>query len=103
MFLEVQTPTSGLVINEFMAGSSNATIPSSDGGYYDWIELYNASNTPIFLGDYGLSDNLNDPEKYTLPSVNLPAGGFALIWASGEALNDHYHAPTLNWPSPVRR
>lgn len=90
--LGFQTPTSGLVINEFMA-SNNATIPSSDGGYYDWIELYNASNTPIFLGDYGLSDNLNDPEKYTLPSVNLPAGGFALIWASGEALNDPYHAP----------
>ena len=90
--LGFQTPTSGLVINEFMA-SNNAIIPSSDGGYYDWIELYNASNAPIFLGDYGLSDNINNPEKYTLPSVNLPAGGFTLIWASGEALNDPYHAP----------
>jgi hypothetical protein len=90
--LGFQTPTSGLVINEFMA-SNNATIPSSDGGYYDWIELYNASTSPIFLGDYGLSDNLNDPEKYILPSVNLPAGGFILLWASGTAINDPYHAP----------
>ena len=90
--LGFQTPTSGLIINEFMA-SNNGTIPSSDGGYYDWIELYNASNAPIFLGDYGLSDNINNPEKYTLPSVNLPSGGFTIIWASGEALNDPYHAP----------
>ncbi|MAZ95916.1 MAG: hypothetical protein CMP53_00160 [Flavobacteriales bacterium] len=90
--LGFQNPTSGLVINEFMA-SNSSTVSAADGGYYDWIELHNASNSPIFLGDYGLSDNLNDPEKYILPSVNLPSGGFMLIWASNEAVNNPYHAP----------
>ena len=90
--LGFQNPTGGLVINEFMA-SNDATIAASDGEYYDWIELYNASSDPVFLGDYGLSDDLGDPTKFTLPAVNLPAGGFALFWASDEAIVDNYHMP----------
>ena len=87
-----QTPTSGLVINEFMA-SNDGTIADSNGDYHDWIELYNASNAPINLGDYALTDDLNNPSKFELPNTVLAAGDFVLFWASSSAQNDPYHAP----------
>ena len=90
--LGFQNPTSGLVINEIMA-SNNGTIAATDGEYYDWVELYNASSDPIYLGDYGLTDDLGNPTKFSLPAVSLPAGDFALFWASDEAVVDPYHMP----------
>jgi hypothetical protein len=90
--LGFQNPTSGLVINEIMA-SNNGTIAATDGEYYDWVELYNASSDPIYLGDYGLTDDLGNPAKFSLPAVSLPAGDFALFWASDEAVVDPYHMP----------
>lgn len=90
--IDLQTTTTGLVINELMA-SNDATLAASDGEFYDWIELYNSSNEAIFLGDYGLSDDLSNPAQYLLPSDSLGPGSFALIWASDLALNDPYHAP----------
>ena len=87
-----QTPTSGLVINEFMA-SNDGTIADINGDYHDWIELYNASNSPINLGDYALSDDLSNPAKFELPNTVLASGDFVLFWASSSAQNDPYHAP----------
>lgn len=87
-----QTPTTGLVINEFMA-SNDGTIADSNGDYHDWIELYNASNSPINLGDYALSDDLSNPTKFELPNTVLASGDFVLFWASSSAQNDPYHAP----------
>ena len=87
-----QTPTTGLVINEFMA-SNDGTIADSNGDYHDWIELYNASNSPITLGDYALSDDLSNPTKFELPNTVLASGDFVLFWASSSAQNDPYHAP----------
>lgn len=87
-----QTPTTGLVINEFMA-SNDGTISDSNGDYHDWIELYNASNSPINLGDYALSDDLSNPAKFELPNTVLASGDFVLFWASSSAQNDPYHAP----------
>ena len=87
-----QTPTSGLVINEFMA-SNDGTIADINGDYHDWIELYNASNSPINLGDYALSDDLSNPAKFELPNTVLASGDLVLFWASSSAQNDPYHAP----------
>ena len=87
-----QTPTTGLVINEFMA-SNDGNISDSNGDYHDWIELYNASNSPINLGDYALSDDLSNPAKFELPNTVLASGDFVLFWASSSAQNDPYHAP----------
>jgi len=90
--LGFQNPTNGLVINEFMA-SNDGTVAASDGEYYDWIELYNASPNSIQLSDYGLTDNLSNPSKFILPNITLAAGDFILLWASDEALTDPYHMP----------
>jgi len=59
---------SGLVINEFMA-SNRQTIedPDEAGQYPDWIELYNASDTPIILNGMYLTDDVNEPTRWQIP------------------------------------
>lgn len=83
--------TTGLYINEFMAGNT-VTYSDEFGDYDDWIELYNAGSTDIWLGDYYLSDNNDIPNKYKLPNENLGAGEFLIIWADGELDQGIYHA-----------
>ena len=71
-----------LFINEFMADNKN-TVTDGLGNYSDWIEIYNGDVTDVWLGDIYLTDNFSEPDKWQMPAVNLPAGGFILIWADG--------------------
>ncbi len=70
-------------INEIM--SSNGSFHADeDGDYEDWVELYNAGSEPVNLEGYGLSDDISEPLKWTLPSVTLEPDDYLLIWASGK-------------------
>ncbi len=81
-----QPPTGAiLVINEFMA-SNDTTIADEHGDYDDWIELYNAGDQPIDIGGMYLTDDLNNPTLYQIPttypdSTTVQPGGFLLLWA----------------------
>ncbi len=79
-----------LYINEFMA-SNSSTIADEFGEYDDWIEIYNGDSGPVWLGDKYLTDNLNKPDKWKLPQINLNAGSFLLIWADGDSLQGDHH------------
>ena len=72
-----------LVINEFMA-SNDSIIADEFGDYGDWIELYNAHNQEVYLGDKYLSDNISDPNKWQMPDISLASGGFVLFWADSD-------------------
>jgi len=74
-----------IFINEFLASnvSINADIVDFDD-YSDWVELYNDEDFEVNIGNYFITDNLNDPTKYKFPAqVLIPAKGFLLIWADG--------------------
>ena len=45
----------------------------------DWVEFYNASTEPVFLGEYCLTDDPLVPEKYPLPQITLAAGKYCVI------------------------
>ena len=78
----LKTP-SGLVINEVMVG--NEKYCAHNGGrYYDWIELYNASDADIDLSEYTLSKELSDLGVFTLPQRTLRPGEYALVMCSGD-------------------
>lgn len=79
-----------LVINELMA-DNDAVIADNTGNYSDWIELYNAGTDSIFLGDYFLTDDLNDPTQWQLPAATLAPGAFQLIWASNNPSAGIWH------------
>ncbi|MCA9441481.1 MAG: lamin tail domain-containing protein, partial [Candidatus Omnitrophica bacterium] len=70
-----------LVINEFMAVNST-TVADEDGDFSDWLEIHNSGVTPVDLAEWHLTDDAASPEKWTFPSVSVPAGGYLLVFAS---------------------
>lgn len=67
----------GIVINEICAKNTSFTAP--DGGFYDWIEIYNASSNAVDLSGYGLSDKMSNPYKYTFPDNSIIDGKQRLL------------------------
>lgn len=80
-----------LFINEFMAANT-MTIVDGFGDYDDWVELYNASSSPIYLGNMCLTDDLSNPRKWSFPDTTIPAHGFLLVWADNETGEGSLHA-----------
>lgn len=74
-----------IVINEYScANSANGGDPDFYGGYEDWIELYNSSGSSVDLNGFYLSDKAGNPTKFQVPSsINIPAGGYLMVYASG--------------------
>ncbi len=89
--------TGDLVINEFMA-SNDTTIADQDGEYDDWIELYNNSNSPIFLSGYYLSDDENILTQWAFPDTSIQANGYLIIWADKDENQAGLHT---NFELPV--
>lgn len=80
-----------ILINEVVTSNLYSHFDSNEENN-DWIELYNASNNSIYLGNYFLSDDESDYIKWKLPNTNLPANSFVLIYASGKGSEyDSHH------------
>lgn len=86
-----------LVINEFSA--ANATILADEFGKYgDWIELYNAGNSPLNLYKYKLSDDPIVPAKWQFPYLMLAPHDFITVF-----VDDTSKLSTINhWETPVK-
>jgi len=85
LHLNLKAQTYRIYINEFLASnvSINADIVDFDD-YSDWIELYNDEDFEVNIGNYFITDNLNNPTKYQFPEqVIIPSKGFLLLWADG--------------------
>lgn len=83
-------PVAGaLIINEFMC--SNDTTFIEDGGpddYPDWIEIYNTGETSIDIGGWYLTDDMEDPIQYQIPTnitdqTVIPGHGYLILKADG--------------------
>jgi hypothetical protein len=79
------------VINEWMAANSGTLLNTNNNNRFDdWFELYNPGATPVSLGGYYLTDNLNNKAQFLIPQgFTIPANGYLLVWAdniAGEAL-----------------
>ncbi len=79
---------SGLYINEFC--TSNSTIITDEfGNYDDWIEIFNANDQPVDIGGLFITDSLDDPFRYRIPTIypaltTIPAHGHVVLWADNE-------------------
>lgn len=80
-----------LFINEFMA-SNDKIIADGHGDFDDWIEIYNAGNESVWLGNKFLTDNITEPEKWQMPDAYIESGEFLIIWADGEPEQGPFHA-----------
>ncbi|HEX6962567.1 MAG TPA: lamin tail domain-containing protein, partial [Lacipirellula sp.] len=71
------------IINEILA-SNSGVIQDADGEYSDFIELYNAGDATVNLSGWHLTDDDDDLDRWTLPAVDLGAGQYLLVFASGK-------------------
>jgi CotH kinase protein/Lamin Tail Domain len=77
---DLTTPAT-IVINEFMA-HTDYNVPPHESN--DWIELYNVSGSSVNLdGNWYLSDDLDELEKYALPTSSLAGND----WVSFDQVN----------------
>lgn len=60
----------GVYINEVCCKNEHI-FADGNGGYYDYIELYNASGKAVDLTGYGLSDKEDEPYRYTLSLIHI--------------------------------
>jgi hypothetical protein len=88
-----------IVINEVMS-SNGETIADEDGDFPDWVELYNAGATPVDLTGFGISDDVDQAFRWSLPDTTLEAGAFLLVWASGK---DRSEPGSLHLPFALSR
>lgn len=75
-----------VVLNEICA--QNKSAPAPDGECYDYIELYNKTETELDLSGWGISDKASKPFRYTIPAGTvIPAQGHLLIYCDSKAEN----------------
>lgn len=58
-------------------------MPKAAGGCA-WAELYNKGDTDISLGGYYITDDGGDTRKWRVKDETLKAGGYAVVYFSGE-------------------
>jgi gliding motility-associated-like protein len=72
-----------VLINEYSAANYD-TYTDNYGEYEDWVELYNPTATAIDISGWYLSDKVNNPTKWVVPSSFIvPANGTVIIYCSG--------------------
>jgi hypothetical protein len=81
-------PLPTVVVNELMP-DNRAALPDADGVFHDWIELHNTGPDEVYLGGLCISDDYDDRTLHTLPtSLSIPAGGWLILYATGDAQAD---------------
>ncbi len=75
-----------MVINEFMASNGGCLIDDK-GDKSDWVEIFNPSSEAVNLSGMGLSDDKTEV-KWAFPGVTLEAGGYIVVFASGNTQTD---------------
>lgn len=83
----VASARASLLITEVMTNNVT-TLLAEDGSSPDWLELHNSGAAPISLEGHFLTDDPDDLSKWPLPSVELAAGDYLIIFASGDDLQD---------------
>lgn len=88
-----------LIVSEFMAGNDGGTANNPNGWWPidnqvpgttdDWIEIQNSGATTLDLGGWHLTDEVDPLDNWTFPPNTLvPAGGFLIVYASGDDAPD---------------
>lgn len=81
-------PEPSLVINEIVTSNKNSSVDEVLGSP-DWIELHNCSSSELDLQGYILTDKADDYGlSNMLPSIRIPAGGYALLYARADQDGD---------------
>ncbi len=90
-----------LVINEILAFNESIIQNPVNAQYEPVLELYNPTDSNINMGGWSLSNDASNPGLWEFPpSINVPAGGYRLIWVDNRDLAGDNHTNfhmTNNW------
>lgn len=80
-----------LSITEYI--TDNNVIKSSDGKYYQMVEIYNSSNSDKCIKGYTLTSDKHGINKYVFGDVTIKAGSYLVLYlsSSDEIINGEYH------------
>ena len=73
-----------MLINEWMADNTapGGFVDPADSLFSDWFELYNPNPVSVNLSGYSLTDTLDSPAKWVIPTnTTIAPQGFLLVWA----------------------
>lgn len=83
LLLVVPALRAQITISEFLAANTRG-LRDENLEFSDWIEIRNEGSAEVNLLGWGLTDNRDQPFLWRFPSVNVPPGGFLLVFASGK-------------------
>ena len=89
------------VISEFMA-ANDTTLADEDGDFSDWIEIHNPDGREVDLDGYFLTDKATNLDKWRIPAVTIPAGGYLVIFASDKDRSNPEAALHTNFKLPSK-
>ncbi|MEM1268897.1 MAG: CotH kinase family protein [Bacteroidota bacterium] len=73
-----------VAINEVLSSNITTLDDPDFRASGDWVELYNGSSEPVDLTGYTLTDDLEQPSRWTFPAgSSLAPESFLLVWADG--------------------
>lgn len=83
---EMSQVSSGIRINEVMFQNTK-DYDRTTGASYDWVELYNPGDHSLNLKGYGLSDDIDDPFKWTFGSIDLKTKDYLVLYGGHDLEN----------------
>lgn len=94
---ETRSTETKLHINEFLTSNSTDIVDEA-GQNEDWIEIYNASSSPIDLAGLYLSDTSANLTQYQIPyghadETTIDGNGFLILWADNDTQDGPLHLP----------
>ncbi len=78
-----------LVINELMQSNIDCIMDDLNEFPDSWVELYNAGNTAVNLGEYKLGKNNKENKAWQLPSQTVAAKQYVIIYCDKEETGLH--------------
>lgn len=79
-----------LRITELLAVNDNVN-KDEFGEYDDWFEIHNEDTKTVNLSGMFVSNNLNNPRAFKLPSINIAPGEYKIFWADNTPSQGNWH------------
>lgn len=83
-----------LKLNEILV-INNSNAVDDFGEHSAWIEIFNSSYNTVNIGGCYLTDDLNDPTKYWIPTgdpiTKIPARNYIVFWADNHPTRGIFH------------
>lgn len=71
----------GILINELQASNISTLTDNDFNQFSDWIEINNSNDFTVNIGNYYLTDDLEDIQKWQFPpDIQIAPNGFLLVW-----------------------